>query len=68
MELVLDLSKTTGSSGPDAGAVTHPARRLRVTEEQGRMTFRVAGDGGDLGETKQVNVEQESEIRTRGLG
>lgn len=64
MELVLDLKKKTGLSCPDAGAVTHPVRRLRVTEEQGTMTFRVAGDGGDLGETKQVNVKQESEIRT----
>lgn len=64
MELVLELKKKTGLSGLDAGAVTHPARRLHVTEEQGTMTFRVAGDGGDLRETRQVNVKQESEIRT----
>lgn len=49
MELVLELKKKSGLSGPDAGAVTHTARRLHVTEEQGTMTFRVAGDGGDLG-------------------
>lgn len=64
MELVLDFQKKPGLSGPDAGAVTHPARRLHATAEQGTKTFGVAGDGGDLREARQVDVKQESEIRT----
>lgn len=56
-------------SGPDAGLVTQPPRRPPhdggAGNEVENHTLRVAGDGADLGERKEVDGRQEESRKER---